>query len=826
MSTIEILRVPSFEYSGFYYPEIASKLRLANRIYVPEITNEDGRELAIQLERSFALVGHYNNVLLDMVANEAFLDTARLPESVKLHLNLISYRMLPASPASVDVLGTLTRKYTSTTRLLEASRKFATRRTPEQEEVLFENAEVLDTTYRTDRISDAYSMTYNSKTGTCATSSLYPDTITRTAGSTFVTADIGKYLILGSSTLGNNTDFTRIVELLDETAPGSGIFNQVRLENTSFVSETGIAFLMFEVSTNLATDLATGLGATIYPTPPLPYCDCFYFGHADIMFDRFDVVCSAFAGIVEGRLEFYDPSETTINPDDVTVNPGGVPATIRFELTSLLGVERDNGAFVKVIYIPTGDEFSKLSEFSTINYVDIPSYLGQSTPSTILSDYLVYCDWRPVEILTDTTRSGSVSFGQDGYIKYAIPQSQSDDWQKFTIYNKTDGELRTAYYLRYRIVLNAGLAAGPALTSLVLTNATEYVLFSCVQGQSVEDDPLGSSDGTTSQEFTLSQTPYILNSIRLFVDEGGGDIEWTQVVSFLSSYSSDRHFMVDVQTDGSAIVIFGDGTNGRIPPVGVNNIRAVYRIGADTDGNVGTDTVTVNRDGSGVVSAITNPRAGEFWYEADWDSQEALERVKTNGPRYIQTMRRAVNAKDAEVLARAFRNTNGIKPVVRAKGYEEAFGPKTIELIVCGGNGAALTQVYKSELEEYFNGGSTYGGVLINNHELTATNYIPRLIGITVEVTAYSNVTEALVLQRLSALLSPTALEDDQTTYVWEFGQEVPTSRIIAEIFKISPNDTFKVKITSPSADVTLGYKELPLLDVVNTHIVMLTPTR
>jgi hypothetical protein len=98
------------------------------------------------------------------------------------------------------------------------------------------------------------------------------------------------------------------------------------------------------------------------------------------------------------------------------------------------------------------------------------------------------------------------------------------------------------------------------------------------------------------------------------------------------------------------------------------------------------------------------------------------------------------------------------------------------------------------------------------------------MLAYTIEITAYPVVTEALVNQALSSLLSPTAIESDGVSYVWEFGQEVPNSRVISEIFDISPGNVFKVVISSPTVDVGLESKELPMFDIANTHIVIVSP--
>jgi hypothetical protein len=373
-------------------------------------------------------------------------------------------------------------------------------------------------------------------------------------------------------------------------------------------------------------------------------------------------------------------------------------------------------------------------------------------------------------------------------------------------------------------------AAGGAFSTvngLRIDQGEEYVMVYLVQGQTVEDSPLGSSDGTADQEFTFTRKSYVISSARIFVDEGGTEYEWSVMTSLLRSKTTDRHCMILPQTDGSAIIRFGDGVNGRIPPIGSNNIRAMYRIGADRNGNIGAGTLTVNRDGVGVFKIVTNPRQGKYWIAADWATPAALEQAKERGPAILRTMHRAVHPTDMESLAKAFINRQGIRPVVRVKAYEEAFGPKTVELVVCGGGGAALTDDERSEIAEYFNGGSVWGynGIVVANTQVVISNYSPRLIGPRITVEAYSFITEELIKQLLSSILNPTARESNGKTFIWRFGQKVALSRIASEVFELSPGNIFDVDVTSPSVDVVMSLRELPMIDFVNTQVVIVPPS-
>ena len=402
-ANLEIVRTPDFQYSGFYFPEIAARLRRFNRVNAAEITNEDLREPFMQLERAFALMAHYNNVLIDMVANDAFLDTARHPDSVKYHLGLIDYKMLPASPAQVDVLAKMARTYTGTVRIIEANRKFATQRNEDEDEIIFENIDAFDLSARSDQIELAYGVE-GENSGVGFVTSFNSDIFEASSGYQFVNADLNKVVEITGSILGNNVEDARITELLDETSPGSGVWNQVRLANASFVSEGSLSFTVRGVTANGAPDLVAATGFTPWSSN-VQVGNKFYFGHTDVMWNRFDSVIASVGLGPEGIWEFYDASETTIQPDLVTVDPS--PGVLRFNLNTLLGVTSVKGAHIKVQHVPTGYESNAISDFSGgVNYVDISGYLGQTTPSTVTGDYLVYCQWRPIDITEDTTLSG------------------------------------------------------------------------------------------------------------------------------------------------------------------------------------------------------------------------------------------------------------------------------------------------------------------------------------------------------------------------------------------------------------------------------------
>jgi hypothetical protein len=137
------ITIPDFDFSGFYYPQLLEALILYKRQNVPEHTDESSYEPFIQLLRAFALVGHLNNTLLDLVANESTLPTSRLTETVRNMLRLIDFEMRPAAPAQADLIYELSSVLTAATEIVNAEAQAATSKDGDTPAIFFEALEAL-----------------------------------------------------------------------------------------------------------------------------------------------------------------------------------------------------------------------------------------------------------------------------------------------------------------------------------------------------------------------------------------------------------------------------------------------------------------------------------------------------------------------------------------------------------------------------------------------------------------------------------------------------------------------------------------------------------
>ena len=106
----------------------------------------------------------------------------------------------------------------------------------------------------------------------------------------------------------------------------------------------------------------------------------------------------------------------------------------------------------------------------------------------------------------------------------------------------------------------------------------------------------------------MSDSPYpdSPSEFRLLVDGQ----RWERVPSFDSSGPDEHVFMLDPKRGE---IIFGDGVNGRTPPVG-SRLEATYSFGGGEDGNIGSTHGVgvewkVTNDFLGAVAAVFEPRA-------------------------------------------------------------------------------------------------------------------------------------------------------------------------------------------------------------------------
>jgi hypothetical protein len=125
---------------------------------------------------------------------------------------------------------------------------------------------------------------------------------------------------------------------------------------------------------------------------------------------------------------------------------------------------------------------------------------------------------------------------------------------------------------------------------------------------------------------------------------------WAPKRDLLNSHAEDKHFVVEVEADGTAYLRFGDGRFGARPEA-EERFLARYRIGNGARGNVGAESLAhlVSSDPAitdQVVTGMRNPLPAEGGLEP-----ESIEQARLNAPSAFRTQERAVTPDDYAAAA-------------------------------------------------------------------------------------------------------------------------------------------------------------------------------
>lgn len=167
---------------------------------------------------------------------------------------------------------------------------------------------------------------------------------------------------------------------------------------------------------------------------------------------------------------------------------------------------------------------------------------------------------------------------------------------------------------------------------------------------------LGSGDARRPhQTFGLKHTPLTFVSAD---NESGGeaalevrvnDIAWHEAPTHYGTSPGDRNYVVRVDEDGAGEIQFGDGIRGARLPTGQENVRAVYRKGIGSAGNLKAGQLSQLLTRPLGLKEVTNPRPTSGGVDA-----ESADDARRNMPLGVRTLGRAVSLQDYEDYARAY----------------------------------------------------------------------------------------------------------------------------------------------------------------------------
>jgi hypothetical protein len=182
-----------------------------------------------------------------------------------------------------------------------------------------------------------------------------------------------------------------------------------------------------------------------------------------------------------------------------------------------------------------------------------------------------------------------------------------------------------------------------------------FNLLSVSRGKTVTNEVLGSGNpAVPDQDFALKQAPvtYLQDPVSKSGDNYSSTVQvwvnglqWSEVRSFYGQGNNAQIFVLREDDQGQTHVVFGDGINGARLPTGVNNVVANYRYGAGADAPE-PETLTVVLNPQPGLKAIRNPLPPTGGADADPPS-----RIRTLAPRSVMTFDRAVSLDDYQAIA-------------------------------------------------------------------------------------------------------------------------------------------------------------------------------
>jgi hypothetical protein len=264
------------------------------------------------------------------------------------------------------------------------------------------------------------------------------------------------------------------------------------------------------------------------------------------------------------------------------------------------------------------------------------------------------------------------------------------------------------------------------------------------------------------------------STLRLEVDGQ----RWQERKSLLGSRPDDRVFRVELDDEGTATVVFGDGVFGqRLPDTAT--VTATYRVGGGPAGNVAADTLTRPLPLDARVPwlvAVTNPLPA-----AGGRDPESRDHARRVGPATFRRPLVAVTADDYQAAAQAFTDAQGRAPVQRATAAFRWTGSwLTVRLAVDPLGGESLSSALGRSLRDHLERARLTGYDLA----VTGAVYVP--LDLAVEFCVAPGARASDVQQALEQTLGPRDGAAGGRGFFhpdnWSFGDHLHVSRLLAAI--------------------------------------------
>ena len=181
----------------------------------------------------------------------------------------------------------------------------------------------------------------------------------------------------------------------------------------------------------------------------------------------------------------------------------------------------------------------------------------------------------------------------------------------------------------------------------IFKNST-YVITGARQAKKVIDEIIGVATSAADQAFSLNED-YQDGTLQITISA----LTWQLVDTFTFSGPQDKHFIVEVNQDKQAFVVFGNDINGAIPPNG-ENILGTYFTCLGINGNV--ETGDIDTFDSPPTPPANTPTIDHFTVVNELpavggQNEEDIDSIRRNATLSLRTLNRAVTLQDHKDIA-------------------------------------------------------------------------------------------------------------------------------------------------------------------------------
>jgi len=144
----------------------------------------------------------------------------------------------------------------------------------------------------------------------------------------------------------------------------------------------------------------------------------------------------------------------------------------------------------------------------------------------------------------------------------------------------------------------------------------------------------------------------------------GMTTSWTAEQDLLESGELDQVFVVEVESDGTTILRFGDNTNG-LAPAPQTSFSGNYRVGNGTAGNIGAESLQLNPARTQIpgIQGCSNPLPA-----VGGTDPETNDQIRRRAPQAFLTQERAITMADYQNMTKANPNVDSAVATLRWTG--------------------------------------------------------------------------------------------------------------------------------------------------------------